>query len=82
MTLTIELTDAEAARLRALAAAKGTDEETVLHDLIQGLPETYGLPQTEAEWEALEAELSEGLENVPPLPAEATSRAAFYRDRV
>jgi hypothetical protein len=39
MTLTIELIESEAARLRALAAAKGTDAETALHQLIAALPE-------------------------------------------
>lgn len=79
MTLTIELTETEAVRLRALAASKGTDEATVLHDLLADLPPVNGMPQTEADWQALEAELSEGLETVPALPAESLSRAAFYR---
>lgn len=54
MTLTIELTEAEAARLRALAAAKGIDAETALHELLSALPEespaTWGA-QILAQWQ-------------------------------
>jgi hypothetical protein len=48
VTLSIELTEEEAARLRALAAAKGTDEETVLHDLIADLPPARQMTGAEA----------------------------------
>ena len=37
MTLTIELTETEAAQLHASATARGTDEMTVLHELIADL---------------------------------------------
>jgi hypothetical protein len=78
----MELSEMETERLHRQARAKGIDEATLLHPLIADLPEEAGLPQTEAEWEALEAELSEGLENVPPLSEEANSRAACYPVRI
>ena len=40
MTLTIELTDREAARLRALATARGTDAATTLRNLLADQTET------------------------------------------
>ena len=39
MTLTVELTEIETARLRALAKANGTDEETALREWIAALPD-------------------------------------------
>ena len=54
MTLTIELTPEQAARLRAAAAATGTDEAGAIRQLIESLPpaETWGarsLRQLQAE---------------------------------
>jgi hypothetical protein len=49
MTLTIELTPEEAARLRRLARRAGQDETAYLHTLIASLPEETGASLISAE---------------------------------
>jgi hypothetical protein len=46
MTLTIELTSEQEAKLQALADASGTDPKTVLLDLVTALPDYGNMPQS------------------------------------
>ncbi len=89
MTLTIELTPEEEARLQQAALAQGVDAETVLHRLLDGLPlgEEW---EEEEKWgngrplledlDAMFEELAEGHEERPVLSVEATTRANIYAD--
>jgi len=80
MTLTLDLTPEEETRLQALAAHQNMDLPKFAR-LRLGLVKTGGdaVPQTEAEWDALQAELSEGIDpNIPPLSDESLSRASIY----
>ena len=49
MTLTIELTPEQEARLQAAATANGTDPESVLRDFVETLPHDGEKPKTGAE---------------------------------
>lgn len=75
MTITLELTDEQAHRLRARAAKRGQSVEEYLLSLSEREPLPY------AEWktrlEALPRLLGKKL---PPLPEEAFSRETMYRE--
>ncbi len=78
MTLTLDLTPEEETRLQAIAATQGLDL-TKFARLRLGLVKTGGdaVPQTDAEWDALQAELSEGIDpNIPPLESAQKERIA------
>ena len=75
MTITLELTDEQARRLRARAAERGQRVEDYLLHLAEREPLPY------EEWKALLDDLPNRLPRKPPvLPGEAFDRATMYRD--
>ena len=85
MTLTIEFTPEEEARLAAQAQTQGVDIPTFLRSLVASLPladeeaSGDGRPSLD-DLEALFAELADGAQNRPVLTREATTRADIYED--
>ena len=84
MTLVLELTEEEEARLQALAKQEGIDAAQLARRLLSlQLASSPPAPLSDEEWDALEEELSEGIDpTIPPLSDEAVSRASFYADPV
>ena len=69
MALTLDLTPEEETRLQTLAAHHGMDLSKFARQKL-GLERRVGdaVPQTDAEWDALQAALSEGVAPVLSLP--------------
>ena len=83
MSLTIELEPAEHARLESLAQQRGVPLQDFARELL-GLSSRSRASQrmTDDEWEAIEAELAEGIDPaIPPLSDEAVSRCSIYGRR-
>jgi len=75
MTITLRLSDEQARRLRAHAAARGQSVE----EYLLRLAEQASL--SDEEWEVLTDELTELIPNtVPSLPDEALRRETMYRE--
>jgi len=88
MTLTIDLTPEQEARLQREAARYGLAPAIYAHRLlVESLPPADNPaegpePLTDDEFDALLDAMSEGMDpNQPPLAEEATRRASFYGDR-
>lgn len=85
MTLTLDLTPEEEARLQTAAARRGLNAEAFAHKLfaasLSALPVEQA-PLSDEEWERLADELDDLVDpNVPPLSDYAVSRESFYEGR-
>ncbi len=84
MTIQVELSPETEARLKAEAVERGLALETYASHLLQEItasnaPGTGVLSPEEVR--QLMSALTEGSEDLPVLPVEATTRASFYEDR-
>lgn len=82
MSITVELEPDVEQRLRAQAAEAGV----AVHEYVAGLIRRAangmaGEQPTLAEFEADWGRFADGLDHIAPLPAEAFSREAMYRER-
>lgn len=81
MTLQLELTSEEEARLARGAQAQGMDL-TQYAKFLLGLELPTGIRPSVDEWEAALDELSKDVDaSIPPLTEEATSRRSIYGNR-
>lgn len=84
MLIVVELDAETEARLTAQANRRGMALEAYAVKILQEHAPNYatgtGILQ-QGDVEAMTGELTEGSENLPVLPPEATDRASFYEDR-
>jgi hypothetical protein len=83
LTLLLELTPEESARLASEAQRSGKSAEALLRNLIAHLPSSSPLYENaQEEWEDFMDELAAGGEKLPVLPIEAYDRENLYEDRL
>lgn len=81
MSITVELDSDVEARLRVQAAAEGVPVQEYVAGLIRRAANGLSSEQpTLAEFEADWRRFADGLDHIAPLPAEAFSREAMYRE--